>query len=80
MKILHNSPGNGVHDVNGGDASLDHLLRVCAGPGVDGLACRVTQAVRQPCICGYKGHKTMMQLMFMWSKVQNRALGLGQHN
>jgi len=30
---------NGVHGIDGGDTSLDHLLRVNAGEGVDRLAC-----------------------------------------
>lgn len=30
--------GNAVHDVDGRDARLDHLLRVDAVIGVDGLA------------------------------------------
>jgi hypothetical protein len=29
--------GNGVHGIDGGDTSLDHLLRVNAGEGVNGL-------------------------------------------
>lgn len=34
---MHSLPGNGVHDINGRDASLDHFLRVRPGPWVDGL-------------------------------------------
>lgn len=30
--------GNAVHDINGGDSGLDHLLRVDSVMGIDGLA------------------------------------------
>ena len=37
---------NGVHDVNGGDAGLDHLLRIDPGPGVDRLALHTCWRIR----------------------------------
>ncbi len=37
--------GNGVHDVNSRNASLDHLLRVDPGVGIDGLALDVQEVL-----------------------------------
>jgi hypothetical protein len=36
---------NGVHDVDGGDASLNHLLRVDTRPRVDGLTLHTERQV-----------------------------------
>jgi len=33
--------GNGVHDIDGGDTSLDHLLRILSLIGVNGLTLKI---------------------------------------
>lgn len=42
------APGNAIHHINGGDPCLDHLLRVDAAVGVDGLAWGMRRERNQP--------------------------------
>ncbi len=39
--------GDGIHDVNGTDARLDHLLRIDTHERVDGLTVHVQKVLRQ---------------------------------
>ena len=47
LVFIYLSPGDGIHDVNGTDARLDHLLRIDTHERVDGLTVHVQKVLRQ---------------------------------